>query len=171
MILFQCSRSVHVADTPPCFVVVTASLYVQCHQWLKNAWLHTRANKDCSKHVQKCMGTALWNAVQKHKGESGWHISSKGHLLTGNQADKLLWLDSQIQFRKCGPHAHCSMGNIPSHDVYWRETQTQFLSPWPQCSHCKEWAPTKEQVQLAEAVSDALHDDPVYKHLSDKKLL
>lgn len=36
--------------------------------------------KVCANHVQKRMGTALQNLVQKHKGDSGERISGKGRL-------------------------------------------------------------------------------------------
>ncbi|KAH7951743.1 hypothetical protein HPB52_012174 [Rhipicephalus sanguineus] len=44
--------------------------------------------EDCSNHVQKRMGTALRNLVQKHKGDSSERISGKGRL-TGDLITKL----------------------------------------------------------------------------------
>ncbi|KAH7966550.1 hypothetical protein HPB49_017443 [Dermacentor silvarum] len=133
--------------------------------------------EDCASHVQKHMGTALRNLVQKHKGESGERISGKGRL-TGDLITKL------TNYYGWALKSHS--GNVDAmHTAVWATyyhvTSTDNKSNHSLCprgpdSWCKHNAamaihePTpKSNYNLPEAVGTALR--PVYERLSDKKLL
>ncbi|KAH7945683.1 hypothetical protein HPB49_013992 [Dermacentor silvarum] len=132
--------------------------------------------EDCINHVQKRMGTALRNLIQKHKTEHGESLSGKGRL-TGDLITKLTnyygWalksnvgnIDGMHKAVMATYHHICSTDEHPNHS----------LCPSGANSWCKQNAATArgetlpKHRSLPEHVRKALL--PVYERLADQKLL
>ncbi|KAH7935669.1 hypothetical protein HPB52_011750 [Rhipicephalus sanguineus] len=133
--------------------------------------------EDCSNHVQKRMGTALRNLVQKHKGDSSERISGKGRL-TGDLITKLT---SYYGWALKSHSGDVDEMHKAVWATYYHVTSTDEKSNHSFCPHgpeswCKHNAAMarnepipKSKYNLPEAVSNALR--PVYERLSDKELL
>lgn len=133
--------------------------------------------EDCANHVQKRMGTALRNLVQKQKGENGERISGKGRL-TGDLINKLTSYYGWALKSHSGnvDEMHTAVWATYYHVTSTDEKPNHSFCPHGPYSWCKYNAaiaknepPPKSRYNLPYAVSNALR--PVYERLSDKKLL
>lgn len=133
--------------------------------------------EDCINHVQKRMGTALRNLIQKHKTEHGESLSGKGRL-TGDLITKLTnyngWalklcpvsnIDGMYKAVLATYHHICSTGQHPYHSLC-----PQGANSWrKQNAATARGEPLQKHRSLPEHISKALL--PVYERLADKELL
>ncbi|KAM7295256.1 hypothetical protein ISCGN_024761, partial [Ixodes scapularis] len=133
--------------------------------------------EDCTNHVQKLMGTALRNLVQKHKQDDGGRISGKGRL-TGDLISKLTSYYGWALKSHAGnvDRMHSAVMATYYHITSTDEKKNHSLCPSGVDSWCKHNAatakdepPPKHRYKLPDNVSDALL--PVYQRLADKRLL
>lgn len=134
--------------------------------------------EDCTNHVQKRMGSALRNLVQKHKSdEHGQRISGKGRL-TGDLITKISsyygWAIKSFagDVDKMHNAVWATFYHITSTDERPNHSFCPHgLTSW--CKHnsamAKNEPPPKSRYNLPEAVSSALR--PIFERLADKKLL
>lgn len=134
------------------------------------------AKEDCINHVQKRMGTALRNLIQKHKTEHGGGLSGKGRL-TGELITKLTKYYSWALKSNVGnvDSMHKAVMATYYHISSTDEHPNHSLCPSGTNSWCKQNAaaargePLPKHRSLPEHVSKALL--PVYERLADKRLL
>lgn len=135
------------------------------------------SKEDCTNHVQKRMGTALRNAIAKHKGDAKESLSGKGKL-TGDLVTKLTSYYSWALKSHAGDVGAMHKAVMATyHHVTSNDTVSNHtLCPTGANSWCRQNAAAakgepapKHRYSLPPHVCKALL--PIYERLADPKLL
>lgn len=162
--------------TQLCFVMVTAKLFLPSKKQESMATLKLK-KEDCTNHVQKRMGTALRNLVQKHRCENKRGLGGRGRL-TGELITRL----STCCGRALKSHESDVAGMQRAvmatyrHVTSTAEYPDHSLCPTGESSWCRHNAAKakgepdpRHAYNLPKDVAEALL--PVYTRLSERALL